>query len=133
MNPAEEQKELNLDLPTVIVADADAINEQVKDLIGLAQHAIVEVNDGVLSIRGEGDKGKVTVQTSLTELDLVKSHEGPNARAMYAMGYLQSAFKFLKQFDAIAMRFTDDKPLTLTTIIGEGAIRILIAPRVERR
>jgi hypothetical protein len=129
LTPAEGTKELKLDLPTLVVVDANEMNEQVKDLFGIAAHAIVEVNGGLLSVSGEGDKGKVSVQTSLTELDLVKSHEGPNARAMYAMGYLVEAFKFLKQFDVIAMRLGVDKPLTLTTIIGDGAIRILIAPR----
>lgn len=131
--PAEDTKELNLELPTLVVVDAEEMNEQVKDLIGIAQHAIVEVSDGLLTVNGEGDKGKVSVQTSLTELDMVKRHEGPNAKSMYAVAYLEEAFKFLKQFDVVAMRFTDNKPLTLTTIIGkEGAIRILIAPRVER-
>lgn len=133
LTPAEGAKELKLDLPTLVVVDAKEMNEQVKDLFGIAVHAVVEVNDGLLSISGEGDKGKVSIQTSLTELDLVKSYEGPNARAMYSMGYLAEAFKFLKQFDVIAMRFGIDKPLTLTTIIGDGAIRILIAPRVERQ
>jgi DNA polymerase III sliding clamp (beta) subunit (PCNA family) len=133
LSPAEDSKELNLDLPTLIVVDAKEMSEQVKDLSGIAAHAIVEVIDGLLTIHGEGDKGKVSVQTSLTELDLVKSHEGPNAKAMYSMQYLEQVFAFLSQFDVIALRFTDNKPLTLTTIIGDGAIRILIAPRVERR
>ena len=133
LSPAEDSKELNLDLPTLIVVDAKEMSEQVKDLSGIAAHAIVEVRDGSLTIHGEGDKGKVSVQTSLTELDLVKSYEGPNAKAMYSMQYLEQVFAFLSQFDVIALRFTDNKPLTLTTIIGDGAIRILIAPRVERR
>lgn len=133
LTPAPENKELNLELETVVIADAKEMHEQVQDLLGIATHAIIEVSDGILTVNGEGDKGKVSVQTQLTDLGLVKSHEGPNAKAMYAMAYLSEAFKFLKDFDVIAMRFADNKPLTLTTIVGNGAIRILVAPRVERR
>jgi len=133
LTPSENSKDLVIDLPTKVVVDAEEMNEQVKDLIGIAAYAIIEVVDGILTVNGEGDKGKVSVQTSLTELEMVKSHEGPNAKSMYAMGYFEEAFKFLKQFDTIEISFTDNKPITLTTKLGEGEIKILIAPRVERR
>jgi len=135
LNPAEQGKELMSDFPTKVVVDVEEMNEQVKDLSGIASHAVVQIVDGLLTVQGEGEKGKVSIQTSLTELGLVKSHEGPNARAMYAIGYLFEAFKFLKanKFETVKLCFTDDKPITLTTELGEGEIRILIAPRVERR
>jgi hypothetical protein len=131
LTPNERVVEINNDLQTIVEVDAKEMYEQSLDLEKLAEYAIIELKDGHLFILGNGDKGKVSIQTSLED-NLVKSHSGPNAKAMYAMNFLLGVFKFFKQFETINIRLEDNKPITLTTNIGKGEIRILIAPRVER-
>jgi len=120
---------------TILNVDAQELYEQIKDLSGIVIHAIVMVSDGILNIKGEGERGTVSVQTILTESDLVKSHEGPNAKSIYAMMYLDGIAKFVKscKVETITMEFNSDKPIMFITKVGSGEIRMLVAPRIERR
>ena len=137
--PRDINKEPAIDWEVTAEMDADAFKQAIKDIGVVANNVTISAESNVVSFSGQGDTGEAKVNLS-TEGDPqivfsieMKGGEKTPPTTMYALSYLSEMSKAIAS-DSISLHFATEKPLMLDFSIAEyGQIRLILAPRKERR
>ena len=137
--PRDTTKEPSIQWEVSAEMDADAFKQAIKDIGVVATNVTITADKSTVSFSGQGDTGEAKVNLS-TEGDpqMVFTIEmdkgaGPSPTTMYALSYLTEMSKAIAS-DSIVLHFATEKPMMLDFPIAEtGQIRLILAPRKERR
>lgn len=119
--------------------DADAFKQAIKDIAVVANNVTISADSKGVSFSGQGDTGEARVNLSaegdpqiVFNIEMRGDSKSPPT-TMYALSYLSEMSKAIAS-DTIALHYATEKPMMLDFQIAEaGQIRLLLAPRKERR
>ncbi len=124
------KKEPEIGHPTKVILDSKEFFGQVKDLDGFSENVFLQMKDGYFNVYG--DKKEVFIQTLLADNEMYEVVLDGETTARYSLSFLSEIVKLFKEYEKITVEFTDNKPLILTTIIGEITAKTILAPVVEQ-
>lgn len=133
-SPGKKGKKPSLEFDVKAEMFADAFKQAVKDIGVVSIHIKIRAQGDTLTFAGEGDTGEAEValkvgdDSSLFDLDIKQ-----DSQAIYALKYLADIIKAISS-DSITLQFSSNRPIMMDFPIAEaGAIKFILAPRVERR
>ncbi|MHA1245859.1 MAG: proliferating cell nuclear antigen (pcna) [Candidatus Thorarchaeota archaeon] len=132
--PDEERKSKPMPYDVRAEMYANAFKQAVKDIGVVSGHIKIHADKESLTFTGEGGIGEAQVALKIgDESPLYDLQVEKPATAMYSLSYLSEISKAMSS-DSLVLQFATDKPIQMEFSVAEGgAIKFILAPRIERR
>ena len=128
----EERKAPNLEFAVTAKITPEAIKQALSDAKVVADSAVFAAKKGVLMISAVGDSGEVEVEFSEGKGQVIALDVREDARARYALDYLEKMIKGTKLSNEIIVKFKTDYPIQMDYAMKDTLLlSFILAPRVE--